>query len=72
MSIQTHIATTLDATTPAKIRYDINVKEVLADVQILSRILKYTVEELRELSIDEIISCINENDIFTKGYRVFQ
>ena len=63
MSIQTHIATTLDATTPAKIRYDINVKEVLADVQILSRILKYTVEELHELSIDEIISCINKNDI---------
>lgn len=63
MNNRTHIATMLDAIAPEKIRYDKNVKEVLADVQILARIVKYTVVEFKELSIDEIIACIDEEQI---------
>lgn len=63
MNKKTHIATALDAIVPDRIRYDEYVKEVLADVQILARILKYSVEELKELSIDEIILCIDEEQI---------
>lgn len=60
---QTHIATTIDAIAPAKARFDNSVKEVLADVQVLARILKYTVTEFQEQSIDEIILCIDETQI---------
>lgn len=63
MNLQTHIASALSVTPADKLKLDSNIKEVLADVQILSRILKYTVVELEHLSIDEIISCIDTNQI---------
>ena len=49
-------------------RYDESVKELLADKQVLARILKYSVEEFAELSLDEIIKSISEPDI--AGIRV--
>ena len=63
MKTQTHIATTLDSLPPEMLRIDQSIKELLADVQILARILKYTVSELEEASIEEIISCIDESQI---------
>ena len=40
----------------------------LADKQILSRILKYTIEEFREMSIEDIIGCIGDDiEIGTKS-----
>ena len=63
MTQQTHLGNTIDAVDPNKVLYDKNVKELLADVQILARILKYTVAEVRELEIDEIISCIDTDSI---------
>ncbi|MBQ8279923.1 MAG: PD-(D/E)XK nuclease family transposase [Roseburia sp.] len=60
---QTHLADSLDSMEPMKLRLDESIKELLADVQILARILKYTVSEVSELSIDDIISCIDEECI---------
>ena len=41
--------------------YDANVKYLLADRQILARILKYTVQECQDMEIEEIISCIGDD-----------
>ena len=43
-------------------RYDTNVKYLLADKQILARILKYAVSEFYDMSVNDIINCIG-NDI---------
>jgi len=42
--------------------YDINIKYLLADKQVLARILKYAVSEFKDMSIDDIRGCIS-NDI---------
>lgn len=44
-----------------KARYDVSVKEVLADKQVLARILKYSLDEFMDDSIDEIIRCISDD-----------
>ena len=41
--------------------YDTNVKYLLADKQILSRILKYTVDEFREMDTEDILGCIGDD-----------
>ena len=41
--------------------YDTNVKFLLADKQILARILKYAVKEFQELEIEDIIACIGSD-----------
>ena len=41
-------------------RYDASIKEVLADKQILARILKYTLEEFKDLDIETIMANIDE------------
>lgn len=41
--------------------YDTNAKLLLADKQILARILKYTIREFRDMSIEEIICCIQDD-----------
>ena len=63
MNTQTHLATELDAIDPAKIQYYKNIKELLADIQILARILKYTVDEVADLSLAEIMDCIDKESI---------
>jgi len=63
MIVETHIASILNAIPPERIFVDEYIKDVLADVQILSRILKYTVSELQELDINEIIGLIDPKQI---------
>lgn len=41
--------------------YDANIKFLLADKQILARILKYAVEEFKEMAISDIIDCIGDD-----------
>lgn len=43
-----------------KAKYDASIKEVLADKQILARILKYSLEEFAEYDIEEIIRELDE------------
>ena len=40
-----------------------NIKELLADIQILARILKYTVDEVADFSLEEIMDCIDKESI---------
>ena len=63
MKVQTHLETTLDAVEPARLQYDRNIKELLADIQVLARIIKYTVTEVQELEIEDIMSCIDSGSI---------
>lgn len=63
MKVQTHLGNTIEAVDYAKVRYDKNVKEILADIQVLARIVKHTVAEVGKLSISEIIRCINRESI---------
>ena len=49
-------------------KYDASVKEMLADKQILARILKNTMEEFANKSIEDIIECMSEPVI--SGIRV--
>lgn len=63
MKENTHLSNAIDAIESDKARYDKNIKEFLADIQILARIVKYTVEEVSELSIEEIQNCIDGNSI---------
>ena len=51
MEIRTHLGNAIEATDSLKARYDKNVKELLADIQVLSRIVKHTVTEVESLSI---------------------
>ena len=59
--IETNLAQTVNATNDAGSAYDTNVKYLLADKQILSRILKYTVEEFRDMEIEDILGCIGDD-----------
>ncbi len=59
MKIRTHLGNTIEAVGSAKTGYDKNVKEILADIQVLARIVKHTVAEADDLSISEIMSCID-------------
>ncbi|MEZ3492791.1 MAG: hypothetical protein K1W38_10960 [Lachnospiraceae bacterium] len=59
--IETNLAQTINATNDAGSAYDTNVKYLLADKQILSRILKYTVEEFRDMEIEDILGCIGDD-----------
>ena len=63
MKIRTHLGNTIEAVDSAKTRYDKNVKEILADIQVLARIVKHTVAEVDKLSISEIMSCIDRGSI---------
>ena len=59
--IETNLAQTVNATNDSGSAYDTNVKYLLADKQILSRILKYTVDEFREMDIEDILGCIGDD-----------
>ena len=61
--MQTHLANVMDSAMPEKLFYDQNIKELLSDIQILARIVKYTVKEVNELSVGEIIECIDKQSI---------
>lgn len=53
----TNLAQAVEVTKDAS-TYDENVKCLLADKQVLARILKYSVQEFLDMSIEEIMSCI--------------
>ena len=54
MRIHTHLGKSIDCIEPNKAKYDKNIKELLADVQILSRILKYTVAETAHMTLVQV------------------
>ena len=64
MEIRTHLRNTLEAVDSLKARYDKNVKELLADIQVLARIVKHTVAEVKNLSIEQIMDCIDHDSIY--------
>ena len=59
--IETNLAQTVNATNDSGSAYDTNVKYLLSDKQILSRILKYTIEEFQEMDIEDIMGCIGDD-----------
>ena len=63
MEIRTHLRNTIEAVDSVKARYDKNVKELLADIQVLARIVKHTVVEAERLSIEQIMDCIDHDSI---------
>lgn len=57
---ETNLSQTIEAAGDL-IRYDTNVKYLLADKQILSRILKYSISEFKDMSVNEIMNCITDD-----------
>ena len=55
----TNISEVIDITSVLA-KYDDSVKEILADKQIVSRILKDSLNEFMRMDIEEIISCMDE------------
>ena len=65
--METNLSQSIDAANDSGSAYDANMKYLLADKQILSRILKYTVEEFQDMDIRDIIDCIGDDvEIGTK------
>ena len=60
--METNIAQAVDITYE-RARYDESVKELLADKQILARILKYTLDEFKDTDIKTIIANIDEPEV---------
>lgn len=56
----TNLAQAVEATHDSS-SYDANVKFLLADKQILARILKYAVQEFKDMPIEDIMASIGEN-----------
>ena len=65
MSNETNLSTIIDVIEPDKAKYDKNVKEFLSDIQVLARIVKYTIIEVEHLGIEEIMKCIDAKSIET-------
>lgn len=57
---ETNLSQAVDATNAAS-SYDTNIKFLLADKQILARILKYAVNEFEDMSVDDIMSCLGDD-----------
>ena len=55
----TNLSGVIDVTSEAA-RYDASVKEVLADKQVLSRILKYSLEEFEDMELEDIMRSMDE------------
>lgn len=70
MNSETNLSAVIDSIDSDKAKYDKNIKEFLSDIQILARIVKYTVKEVEHLSIDEIMGCIDSKSIDTGNVRV--
>ena len=56
----TNLAQAVEAANEASF-YDTNIKFLLADKQILARILKYAVQEFKDMAIEDIMSSIGED-----------
>ena len=55
----TNLSGVIDVTSEAA-RYDASVKEVLADKQVLSHILKYSLEEFEDMELEDIMRSMDE------------
>ena len=55
----TNLSGVIDVTSEAA-RYDASVKQVLADKQVLSRILKYSLEEFEDMELEDIMRSMDE------------
>ena len=64
---ETNLAQVIEMTKDAS-TYDTNVKYLLADKQVLARILKYAVTEFQDMEIGDIIGSIG-TDIEAAGCR---
>ena len=53
--MDTNISKVIDITSDSA-KYDANIKEMLADKQILSRILKYTLDEFSKMDIEDTLT----------------
>ena len=60
--MNSNIADTIDRNSYTA-KYDASVKEMLADKQILARILKYSLEEFANEELSDIIDSMNEPDV---------
>lgn len=58
---QTNLSQTIRSTNDSGSAYDTNAKYLLADKQILSRILKYTIDEFRNMDEEAIMDCIGDD-----------
>lgn len=56
----TNLAQAVEVTNEAS-AYDTNIKFLLADKQVLARILKYAVQEFRDMAIEDIMGSIGED-----------
>ena len=64
----TNLAQAISATNDSGSTYDTNIKFLLADKQILSWILKYTLDEFKDMDVLDIRNCIgNDIDVDTKS-----
>lgn len=70
-TILTHAAKTVLAIDPLRTKYDQTMKQLLAEKPILALIIMYTVSECMDMSISEIIDCIEgtkvESDLIEPG-----
>ncbi len=57
----TNLAQAIEATNDIGSAYDTNIKFLLADKQILARILKYTIKEFQDMEIPDIINSIGDD-----------
>lgn len=70
MTENTNLNKVIDGMDPEKAKYDKNIKEFLSDVQVLSRIAKYTVAEVSHMEINDIIKCIDQSSIHVGKDRI--
>lgn len=61
MNEETYLSKALDAASTGNAKYDENVKYLLADKQVLARLLKYAVEEFADMTIEDIILSIGSD-----------
>ena len=57
--METNLSNVVEITSKVA-KYDASVKEVLADKQVLSRILKYSLEEFKDIELEDIIKSMDE------------
>ncbi len=55
---ETHLSQAIIAISSSSAAYDTNIKHLLADKQVLARVLKYTLQEFRDMETETIISSI--------------
>lgn len=68
MKKKTYLADVI-GTASDKAQFDEHAKRIIADKGVLSWIIKYTVEELKDYSLEEIAASIEEIEVVAKGRK---